>query len=63
MGIKTYRPTSSGRRHGSVLDFQEITTREPERSLLQPHRKSGGRNNVGRITSATAAVATSGTTA
>src|SRR5262245_9973380 len=50
MAIKTYRPTSAGRRHGSVLDFQEITRRKPERSLLQPVRKSGGRNNVGRIT-------------
>ena len=50
MGIKTYRPTSAGRRHGSVLDFKEITRRDPERSLLQPVRKSGGRNNVGRIT-------------
>ena len=50
MGIKTYRPTSAGRRHGSVLDYQEITTREPERSLLRPMRKKGGRNNMGRIT-------------
>ncbi len=51
MAIKTYRPTSAGRRHGSVLDYQEITTREPERSLLRPLRKSGGRNNRGCITS------------
>jgi large subunit ribosomal protein L2 len=50
MGIKTYRPTSAGRRHGTVLDYKEITRREPERSLLEPVRKSGGRNNVGRIT-------------
>src|SRR5262247_567145 len=50
MGIKTYRPTSAGRRHGSVLDYQEITRRKPERSLLETVRKSGGRNNVGRIT-------------
>jgi large subunit ribosomal protein L2 len=50
MGIKTYRPTSAGRRHGSVLDYQEITTRKPERSLLRPMRKTGGRNNHGHIT-------------
>jgi large subunit ribosomal protein L2 len=50
MGIKKYRPTSAGRRHGSVLDFQEITAKKPERSLLEPIRKSGGRNNKGRIT-------------
>ncbi len=50
MGIKFYRPTSAGRRHGSVLDYQEITTKEPERSLLRPMRKKGGRNNHGRIT-------------
>ena len=51
MGIKHYKPTSPGRRHGSVLDFAEITTREPEKSLLEPMKSSGGRNNLGRITS------------
>ncbi len=51
MGLISYRPTSAGRRHGTVLDFTEITARKPERSLLRPLRKSGGRNNVGRITS------------
>jgi large subunit ribosomal protein L2 len=50
MGIKTYKPTSAGRRHGSVLDFAEITATRPEKSLLQPLRRTGGRNNVGRIT-------------
>jgi large subunit ribosomal protein L2 len=50
MGIKKYKPTSAGRRHGTVLDYQEITTKKPERSLLEPLRKKGGRNNVGRIT-------------
>ena len=50
MGIKTYKPTSAGRRHGSVLDFSELTTRKPEKSLLRPLKKTGGRNNHGRIT-------------
>jgi large subunit ribosomal protein L2 len=51
MGIKTYKPTSAGRRHGSVLDYSEITRTTPEKSLLRPMRKSGGRNNHGRLTS------------
>jgi large subunit ribosomal protein L2 len=51
MGIKTYRPTSPGRRGGSVLDYSEITTTEPEKSLLRPMRKTGGRNNHGHQTS------------
>jgi large subunit ribosomal protein L2 len=51
MGIKKYKPTSPGRRHGSVLDSSELTTTEPEKSLLRPLRKTGGRNNRGRITS------------
>ena len=50
MGIKTYKPTSPGRRHGSVLDFSELTARKPEKSLLRPLKKTGGRNNLGRIT-------------
>ncbi len=50
MGIRKYKPTSPGRRHGSVLDFAEITSTSPEKSLLEPLRKTGGRNNHGRIT-------------
>ncbi|MEM7309505.1 MAG: 50S ribosomal protein L2 [Planctomycetota bacterium] len=50
MGIKTYKPTSPGRRHGSVLDFSELTKTKPEKSLLRPLKKTGGRNNLGRIT-------------
>ncbi|MAE28873.1 MAG: 50S ribosomal protein L2 [Planctomycetota bacterium] len=50
MGIRKYKPTSPGRRHGSVLDFAEITTTTPEKSLLRPIKKTGGRNNMGRIT-------------
>ncbi|MEZ5979813.1 MAG: 50S ribosomal protein L2 [Planctomycetota bacterium] len=51
MGIKSYRPTSPGRRHGNVLDFAEITASSPEKSLLRPLKRTGGRNNHGRITS------------
>lgn len=51
MGIRKYKPTSPGRRHGSVLDYSEITHVGPEKSLLRPLKKTGGRNNTGRITS------------
>ncbi len=50
MAIRKYKPTSPGRRHGSVLDYAEITRRTPEKSLLRPLKKTGGRNNRGRIT-------------
>ncbi|MHC4473080.1 MAG: 50S ribosomal protein L2 [Planctomycetota bacterium] len=50
MGIKKYKPTSPGRRLASVSDFAEISKTEPEKSLLEPKRKTGGRNNQGRIT-------------
>ncbi len=50
MGIKQYKPTSAGRRFQSVSDFAEITTSEPEKSLLRPLTKKAGRNNYGRIT-------------
>jgi large subunit ribosomal protein L2 len=51
MGIKTYNPTSPGIRFRTGLTFEEITKTEPEKSLLQPLKRSGGRNNRGRITS------------
>ncbi len=50
MGIKVYKPTSPGRRNMSVLTFEEITKKEPEKSLLVPLKKHSGRNNEGRIT-------------
>ncbi len=50
MAIKQYRPTSPGRRRGSVLDYAEITRTEPEKSLLLPVRRTGGRNNHGHLT-------------
>ena len=50
MGIKVYKPTSPGRRGMTVSTFEEITATTPERSLLQPLKKNGGRNNQGRLT-------------
>jgi len=50
MAIKKYNPTTNGRRGMSVLVFDEITTSTPEKSLLAPLKKSGGRNNMGKIT-------------
>ena len=50
MGIRKYNPTSPARRGMSVSTFDEITTVSPERSLLAPLHKKGGRNNQGRIT-------------
>lgn len=50
MGVRRYKPTSAGRRNMSVATFEEITKDKPEKSLLAPLRKSGGRNNNGRIT-------------
>jgi large subunit ribosomal protein L2 len=50
MAIKRYKPTSPGRRGMTVSTFEEITKTTPEKSLLEPLTKSGGRNNNGRIT-------------
>lgn len=50
MAIKTYKPTSPGRRGMTGSTFEEITHLEPERSLLRPLRKRSGRNVQGRIT-------------
>jgi len=50
MGIRKYKPTTPGRRGSSVSDFAEITRTTPEKSLLRPLPKTGGRNASGRIT-------------
>lgn len=50
MGIKKFKPTSPGRRFVTVSTFEEITATEPEKSLLEPLKKKGGRNAGGRIT-------------
>src|SRR5499427_10023602 len=51
MGLKSFKPTSAARRYYSVSDFAEITTDEPQRSLLEHQHSTGGRNHHGRITS------------
>ncbi|MDO5727701.1 MAG: 50S ribosomal protein L2 [Bowdeniella nasicola] len=51
MAIRKYRPTTPGRRGSSVSDFAEITRSTPEKSLVRPLHKTGGRNASGRITS------------
>jgi large subunit ribosomal protein L2 len=51
MGIKTFKPTSPSRRYYSTSDFADITKSEPEKSLVEKQTSTGGRNNVGRITS------------
>src|SRR3954465_2463159 len=50
MAIRKYKPTTPGRRGSSVADFAEITRSTPEKSLLVPLPKKGGRNVHGRIT-------------
>ncbi len=51
MGIRQYNPVTPGRRGASVSDFKELTRgAKPEKSLLRPLQKKGGRNNQGRIT-------------
>src|ERR671918_131950 len=50
MPIRIYKPTSPGRRSMSVSTFEEITKKEPEKSLIEPLKKHAGRNNRGRIT-------------
>ncbi|NLY56019.1 MAG: 50S ribosomal protein L2 [Firmicutes bacterium] len=50
MAIRKFKPTTPGRRAMSVVSFSEITKTEPEKSLLAPLNKSGGRNVYGRIT-------------
>ena len=51
MGIRKYKPTSAGRRNASVSDFKELTKgAKPEKSLMRPLKKKGGRNNQGKIT-------------
>ena len=50
MGIKKFNPITPTLRYRTVSDFADITTTEPEKSLLEPLAKTGGRNNVGRAT-------------
>jgi large subunit ribosomal protein L2 len=50
MALKSFNPTSAGRRFMTVLTFDEITKSTPEKSLTEPRKRTGGRDNRGRIT-------------
>src|SRR5256885_9720478 len=50
MGIRQFKPVTSATRFRSVSDFAEVTKDEPERALVEPLTKTGGRNNKGHIT-------------
>src|SRR2546427_9526034 len=51
MGIRQFRPMTPATRFRSVSDFTEVTKTEPEKSLLESLKRTGGRNNKGHITS------------
>jgi len=50
MAIKSYRPITPGRRHMTSIDYSGLTKKAPEKALLRPLKKNGGRNNQGYIT-------------
>lgn len=50
MPVRTYKPTSPGRRKSSVADFSALTKKEPEKSLITMKKHRAGRNNQGKIT-------------
>ena len=50
MAIRVYKPTSPARRHMSVLTFEEVTKKTPEKSLTEVLKKNSGRNKQGKIT-------------
>ncbi|MEW5895305.1 MAG: 50S ribosomal protein L2 [Candidatus Omnitrophota bacterium] len=50
MGIRRFKPVTNGLRHTAISDFAEITKSKPEKSLLEPLKKKGGRNAYGRVT-------------
>ena len=50
MGLKAYKPTTSGRRGMTIVTTEELTKKKPEKSLTSFHLRSGGRNNDGRTT-------------
>src|SRR5881397_2508368 len=51
MPLKKHKPTSPGRRFATWADFEEVTRTEPEKSLVEGLKKTGGRNSYGRVTS------------
>ena len=63
MGLRLYKPTTNARRNASVNLPTEVTKNRPEKSLLRPLTKTGGRNNQGKITVRGRGQDTSGDTA
>lgn len=51
MGIKKYKPTTPGSRWKSIPDYKEVTKSKPEKALVIPRKRTGGRNSNGRVTS------------
>ena len=49
MPVREYKPVTPGRRGATVQDFSDVTKNRPEKRLIEPMRKTGGRNNVGRL--------------
>ena len=50
MSVRKLKPITPGQRFRIVNEYSEVTTSKPEKSLLKPMKKSGGRNNQGRMT-------------
>ena len=50
MAVKKYKPVTPGQRNKAISAFTEITTRKPQKSLLEPIKSTGGRNNTGQMT-------------
>lgn len=50
MAVRKFKPVTPGQRHKIISTFDEVTTNKPEKSLLRPIKKSGGRNNTGKMT-------------
>jgi large subunit ribosomal protein L2 len=50
MALKKYKPTTPTLRYKTVTDYSDLTRKEPEKSLIEPIKRTGGRNNQGRIT-------------
>ena len=50
MALKKYKPVTPGQRHKVAITFDEITVSKPEKSLLRKKKKSGGRNDTGKMT-------------
>lgn len=50
MAVRKFKPTTPGQRNKVISAFSEITCSKPEKSLLEPLKKTGGRNNTGKMT-------------